>query len=311
MNTEAIVSSGQKLLYNADTLIRTRAGHACPVMMHVCLTNACQLKCPFCCYADRPEGILPINKLLKFADACRELGCTTWELTGGGEPLLHPKVNLLLWTLRLYGFSVGIMTNGLALDRLDDPAFPRWIRVSLHAIEQGLGPRLAKRIARVREATRVSGCFVATEENFHLLPEVIAFARDNNLPVKVEPNCFASPGVVLALVERLKPALAGQDHVFLDFSTTLEQHAGPCYLHVIKPFLYTDGWLCDCPLPVGPARTIDPEFRLCRMENVLDYYRGLTAKTLARSHACAFCRYADHNDVANAILNPLPDKEFC
>ena len=160
VDQKAIVSSGRKLLYNIDHLLEARDGVPKPVMFHVCLTNRCQLACPFCCYRDRVGcEVMPIDRILKFVDDCDRLGTRTWELTGGGEPLLYPWLDELLDKLFQARFAVGLMTNGLGLERVKNPGAFRWIRVSLHALEQH-EDRLREQIKLVRSCVKTT-CYLS------------------------------------------------------------------------------------------------------------------------------------------------------
>jgi len=306
---QAIVAGSRKLLYNVEHLLEARNGCPRPVMFHVCLTNRCQLKCSFCCYGDRKSNEeLPLEALKHFARDSKQLNVNAWELTGGGEPLLHPQVNDLIDFLVGLRIKVGLMTNGLALNRLRTPELLSWVRVSLHAIDQGRAAELAERISLVRDRVKTTCCWVVSTTNKHLLPTVIEFATVNQIAIKVEPSYYQAQEEVLSLVEWLCSELRNTANVFLNFHTAWDRQSSRCYLHLIKPFLYTDGWLCDCPLPVGLERTIDPKFHLCRMEDVVAHYRSCG---LIRHHDCAFCRYTEHNAIAEGVMRPLADCEFC
>ena len=42
------------------------------------------------------------------------------EFTGGGEPLTHPDAKEIIEYACDCGFSVGLVTNGLLLDKIDE-----------------------------------------------------------------------------------------------------------------------------------------------------------------------------------------------
>ncbi len=307
MDRTGIVSNARKLLYRCDCLLSAREGHPRPVMFLVSPTNRCQLDCPFCLYGDRDKALtLPLADLLRFVDVSECIGVKTWELTGGGEPLLYPNLTLLLDELHRRGFAVGMMTNGLALDRLKNPEFLRWIRISLHSGEE-TWRQLAENVAAISGRVKVTFAYTATLENIDQLPALLPIATWFNWTVKVEPDWFALRDRMFR--HELVELLNGQERVFIDpVVSPASRASGPCYLHLIKPFLYTDGWLYPCACAIEGRRDVQENLRLCRMEDVAAYYAH-PPKSLTL--ACPVCKYEEHNRIAEGVLEPLEDPEFC
>jgi len=81
-----------KMLKHMDKLEAIQQGKPpSPVMAHISLTNACNLTCSFCCFANRDiSEKMPTEMVLKALDSFREIGVTGVEFTGGGEPSIHP-----------------------------------------------------------------------------------------------------------------------------------------------------------------------------------------------------------------------------
>ena len=64
---------------------------ASPVMAHISLTNACNLTCSFCCFANRDiSEKMPTEKVFQALESFKAIGVTGVEFTGGGEPSIHP-----------------------------------------------------------------------------------------------------------------------------------------------------------------------------------------------------------------------------
>ena len=111
-----------------------------PVHVKFDLTGVCNLHCVFCSGIKSQSALLtskiPWNIL---ENTLRELGehnCRAVTFTGGGEPLLYPKIEKCLELTRSLGLSYGLTTNAAI------PFSPRlqenlkeasWIRVSLNA----------------------------------------------------------------------------------------------------------------------------------------------------------------------------------
>ncbi|MCL6458304.1 MAG: SPASM domain-containing protein [Gorillibacterium sp.] len=104
--------------------------------VYIEITNVCNLSCSFCPGTTRPHT---------FMDTAT-FGLILSKLTGKtnslyfhimGEPLLHPKLDILLDMAYEAGFSVNITTNGTLIDRIGErllakPAL-RQINFSLHS----------------------------------------------------------------------------------------------------------------------------------------------------------------------------------
>ncbi len=311
----SLVSSERKLLYNCRNLLDFREGGPCvPVTFFVSPTNRCQLRCPQCLYGGKDNALeLDTDALARFVECTATMGVKAWELTGGGEPLLYPSINDLLRRLAELGIAVGLMTNGLALDRLDHPEDLRWIRVSLHGMNQD-EKWLAGNIHAVRGTVKTTCCWLATEANLPQLGNVWRLARDHGWTVKIEVDWFlADRQKARQLYWSIDGLLDGRwgcyPNVFLDPQVPeYNRRPGPCYMHLVKPFLYSDGWVYSCPCAVGPNRDVAEEFRVCRMEDVTAYYLA-PPKSVERT--CQVCKYQAMNAAAEAILEPLEDLEFC
>lgn len=133
---------GEKILYHLKALDRAVNGQfQMPITCEVDPTNRCQLKCKWCIYKKtRAEKPFDIN-VGTYKHVILELykhNCKSITFTGGGEPLLHPRISdMIEWAL-IHNMKVGIVTNGVALHRIEK-FFSRleFIRVSLDCSTSG------------------------------------------------------------------------------------------------------------------------------------------------------------------------------
>jgi radical SAM protein with 4Fe4S-binding SPASM domain len=89
-----------------------------PMMCVIALVYVCNAQCPSCPYtnssirsdyADRP--LMPEQTFKTIADQCGEY--VAWvRISGGGEPMLHPKAVELIEYAKQVGAKVGLITNG-------------------------------------------------------------------------------------------------------------------------------------------------------------------------------------------------------
>jgi len=116
-----------------------------PVHVQLVPTNVCNHRCRFCAY--RAHGYssaeqfnvkdtIPEARLLSLVDELAECGVQAVQLTGGGEPTIHPAFNRLCQRLYEQGLEVGLVTNGSRLSsttHLESMLRMKWVRVSVDA----------------------------------------------------------------------------------------------------------------------------------------------------------------------------------
>jgi MoaA/NifB/PqqE/SkfB family radical SAM enzyme len=106
-------------------------------------TGRCNHNCIFCIYRNAgfepiqqiPREDLPAEICYKIIDEAWELDNPAFELTGGGEPLLHSEIDGILDRISKRDLELGIVTNGSLLTKgmIDRITNLKWIRVSVDA----------------------------------------------------------------------------------------------------------------------------------------------------------------------------------
>lgn len=134
-----------KIFHHQDRIAALRDGKR-PQLLHVQIvpTNRCNQNCDFCAY--RAHGYssnvqfetrdqLSWAKLEEVINDCAAMGVKAIELTGGGEPTIHPNFVDICNTIRANKLDYGVVTNGSNLSAavLDALAGARWVRFSLDA----------------------------------------------------------------------------------------------------------------------------------------------------------------------------------
>src|SRR5438105_3996332 len=85
-----------------------------PVLAHLIPTRRCNLSCAYCNEYDDHSKPLPVETLFERVDRLAKLGTTIITISGG-EPLLHPELDLLIARIRKHGILAGMITNGYLL----------------------------------------------------------------------------------------------------------------------------------------------------------------------------------------------------
>jgi len=85
-----------------------------PILAHVIPMRRCNLSCAYCNEFDDHSKPVPIETMYQRLDRLAELGTTIITISGG-EPLLHPDLDLIIARVRRRGMIVGMITNGYLL----------------------------------------------------------------------------------------------------------------------------------------------------------------------------------------------------
>lgn len=108
-----------------------------PVTLEVDLVDGiCNSRCVHCCfekYGSKPIYLKTAPLYASLEQAARK-GVLAVELVGGTEPLMHPAVADVVKTIKSLGMEVGLITNGVLLEKVFPVASMfTFIRVSLDA----------------------------------------------------------------------------------------------------------------------------------------------------------------------------------
>lgn len=211
-----------KALCHPERIDQLRRGeHPYPVHLHMVLSDLCNVDCPGCPYRQsksqqselfairddvgqivnhNPSRFLDYDLVLSVLDDCAAMGTKAIELTGGGEPTVHPRAREIIAYAQWLGLETAIVTNGILLDRLGECAVKsKWVRVSVDAATvdvyakvrpsyggganhfETVKEQIRELVAR-RDATRtdcqIGFGFVVQKENWHQIVEATALAAE-------------------------------------------------------------------------------------------------------------------------------------
>ena len=85
-----------------------------PILAHVIPIRRCNLACTYCNEFDDFSKPVAVDAMYARFDRLASLG-TTIVTISGGEPLLHPDLDLLIARVRSHGMIAGMITNGYLL----------------------------------------------------------------------------------------------------------------------------------------------------------------------------------------------------
>src|SRR5215831_15148086 len=85
-----------------------------PILAHVIPMRRCNLACTYCNEFDDFSKPVPVDAMYSRLDHLASLGTTIITISGG-EPLLHPDLDLIIARIRKHGMIAGMITNGYLL----------------------------------------------------------------------------------------------------------------------------------------------------------------------------------------------------
>lgn len=168
-----------------------------PVHVQIILSDLCNQNCHFCAYRDpsytssqlfhvdgnyNPNRKLPFEKVLEILDDCAEMGVKAIQLTGGGEPTIHPQFAGVVQAIKDRGMKWALVTNGV---KPQDLSGASWVRVSLDAAQASTYASIRRvpewHFAKACETVskwRTGVGFVVTPENWKQVYEGAKLAKD-------------------------------------------------------------------------------------------------------------------------------------
>jgi MoaA/NifB/PqqE/SkfB family radical SAM enzyme len=85
-----------------------------PILAHVIPMRRCNLSCAYCNEYDDKSKPVAIEIMYERLDRLADLGTNIITISGG-EPLLHPDLDLIIGRIRSRGMIAGMITNGYLL----------------------------------------------------------------------------------------------------------------------------------------------------------------------------------------------------
>jgi len=123
-----------KLFYHPDRIAQYLQGqNVLPITVKLYLTERCNLACGYCVYKDRiSKEEMTRENFSKILRALIAMGIKGITLTGG-EPTMHPKFEKLVAEARANDIDVGLITNGVVRQPIEDLT---WVRFSVDTVNK-------------------------------------------------------------------------------------------------------------------------------------------------------------------------------
>ena len=161
-------------------------GKIMPVHLQISLTNKCTLHCSFCSCSERDKKLeLSFEDIETIMTNAVKAGTKAVTITGGGEPLCHPRFKDIFEMIHSLGVKIGLVTNGTLVHKLDTEDLNRitWCRISSADFRKWNDKYAGKIASAVKLGPNVDWAFshvVSRNPNYTMIRKVIDFANKHN-----------------------------------------------------------------------------------------------------------------------------------
>lgn len=340
-------SNVSKLLKHLDKIKLLQDGkRPSPVMFHMSPCNPCNLTCSFCCFANRTlKEMLTLDQMKKAIDSFVELGATGMELTGGGEPTLHPDFGKVVNYAYEKGLKIGVVTNGTTItkwhkvgnvwDKLE------WIRLGMYGFYEGYEYDIDA--LRTYPNLTIGGAYI-WDENYknsdnpnitgnwsetkskklstkRQTPEhfdkMLEWVEREKVPTRIAFNSIKTSDLILQDIDMIRQRIKDRNlkYAFLsDFNWKGTRKNSNCYMHNFKPFVFTDGnvYVCPCAeMSVENLYRVNDQFKICDIDGIMDFYNSVQDNNgIKRIHPCSYCKYAAQNELIDDAMTKTEHNDF-
>ncbi len=313
-----------------------------PVYVRVKPTNRCNHHCYYCAYDSENPNIheygrkdeIPFPKMLEILDDFEEIGVKAVTYSGGGEPLVYPKIAEVLEKTLEYGIDLSMITNGQGIEGKVSDLLSRakWIRVSMDSSNAGTFSEtrrrpeswfyeLTKRLgnfAKVKDKNCVLGInFVIQEKNFNEVYDSIKFFRELGVDqVKLAPRHIPEGSqeyhepfrrAVIEQIKKAKEDVKGIE-IYDDYengirlSQTIDREYSRCYIMQTVPAIGANQvvYFCHDKAWIGKGG------ELGSVENQSFkqlWFSKEAAEKFASFNPMQECRHHCTNDAKNKAIN--------
>lgn len=215
------VYSPYKASHHQDRLDLLKQGkQPYPVFIQLIISDLCNENCHFCAYRmdnytsnkwfgeedpvsgvinNNPNRMIPYEKVVEILDDCVAMNTRAVEVTGGGEPTVHPKHREIFEGIIERGLDGALVTNGVLLRSgvAEILSNFKWVRVSIDAahaktysvmreVPEGHFDKVIKHVGEIVTAKQANSQsdlvvgvgFVVTKENYKEIMEATKIASD-------------------------------------------------------------------------------------------------------------------------------------
>ncbi len=305
-----------KIFKNLDLVGDLNNGYIPPIHVQLMPTNKCNLNCSFCsCKKRNKKEGLTIGQIETLCRNLKKMGCKAATVTGGGEPLMHVDISLILDSLNNHGIKIGLVTNGLLLHRLkvDDLSKITWCRISC-ADERDFEKAEDIIEVAVKCGRNIDWAFsyvVGKNFNPDNLNKYVAFANKYKFTHVRVVSDLLDLSEVKNMDEIKRAVIVDDSLVIYQGRKEFDPGQRDCRISLLKPVVGADGFIYPCCGVQYAHQSEDldnPEtMRMGRIEDIIDIYKN---QKFFNGSQCYRCYYKNYNDILGQMVGNTKHPEF-
>jgi len=340
-----------KLMCHVDRWTQIKSGVIPPpVLVTLDPINRCNFNCSYCnaaykmkCSSQSYDDYIIDN----IASFLVRWGVKAVCVAGGGEPLMHKRINDLLFNLHRNGIEIGVVTNGSLINRCGlELTKCRWVGVSVDAgdrdtfaklknVKPNMFDRVIKNMVDLRNfdsKLEITYKFLAHPTNINSIYHAVKLAKESgcnffhlrpcgktwdNLN---EPNIFSKLDIAIAEAQINQAREDFEDKDFRVFGIVhkfsnnweIKHNFSKCYALAMTAIIEPDNYLGLCCDRRGDDRTRLGSFTV--LDDILQMWGSQKHWDLMKAidlNDCPRCTYGPHNEIfENVILTDNVCKNF-
>ena len=280
-------------------------GKIIPIHPQIYITNKCNLNCEFCSCSDRQKTLeTKFDEVKEVIDVLADRGAKAITFSGGGEPLVHPKINEIIAYTGLRGVESGLVSNGVALDKLQSHDNLTWCRISSDDNRVPSYSSIEKAV-KINSKTNWAFSHVITKNpNYQIMKDMILFSNWHNFThVRLVSDLTDLDNV--PSMEEVKKNLGEIDDNKVIYQGRKDSTRGikDCYLSLMKPVIAPEGVFPCC----GSQYAIQGQDRnmvdAMKMGDIKDLPDILDKQKYFDGSVCDICYYQQYNEALKKLLD--------
>lgn len=312
-----------KVLLNNDLIkSTTKNKRILPIHLRLNITNRCNLDCPWCSKAEVDRTLeMDYEQVVDVIKRYHRLGCRAITISGGGEPLMHKRIEDILQTCIDLRIQFGIITNGHFLNKIKPVVLNKatWIRVSsgdnrLNRQEnQEYWDCLKNTIALFPKVDWGMSYVLTEKPDFLTLKKVIGFANKNPIThVRlISDLSIADNNKTEADVKEWIELCKINDQLVIYQSQNSVRGHENCVVGLLRPIVDTDGTIypcCNTQFGIGSSeKKWDEEMSLGTIKDI----ESITStQKKFNGNKCKKCYSGHYNQLLNLLLSDVKHQEF-
>jgi len=264
--------------------------------------------------------MMSLESIMELMLDARGMGCKSVTITGGGEPLLHPKINDIVRFIGKLGIKIGLVTNGTQFKKFrpDTYQYITWCRISHGDHREFDDVYTGKLREAVNRGSNIDWAFshvLSPTPNYKVMCNLIEFANEHNFThVRLVSDLLdldKIPKMEEAKTKLRSAGLKDDSLVIYQGRKKYNKGAKRCLISLLKIVVGADGKLYPCCgtqyALANPG--LDYEKSMCMGDwtELKEIYKN---QRCFDGTPCVKCYYTSYNDVLSAITKEIKHKEF-